>query len=190
MFARRRLPREFAPESAAGAGEMSVVSQKMLNDSSVLSKLRDVAVPVCRAHGLDLVDARYVVERGVVLRVLIERPGADLHQGAGIGLQECQAVSRDLSTVLEVHADVVPESGFSLEVGSPGLDRPLFSLADFARYAGHDAKIQTRAPVEGRRRFSGRLLGVESESVRVVQDGVTVEIPHAEISKAHLVYRF
>lgn len=162
----------------------------MLNDSSVLSKLREVAVPICRAHGLDLVDARYVMERGVVLRVLIERPGASVEQGAGIGLQECQAVSRDLSNVLEVHEDVTPEGEFSLEVGSPGLDRPLFGISDFARYVGHDVKVQTRGPINGRKRFSGRLLGVEGDSVRVEQDGMAVEIPHAEIAKANLVYRF
>jgi ribosome maturation factor RimP len=162
----------------------------MLNDSNVLSKLREVAAPVCRAHGVDLVDARYVMERGVVLRVLIERPGVSIEQGAGVGLGECQAVSRDLSTALDVHSDVIPDGGFSLEVGSPGLDRPLFSLADFARFAGHEAKIQTRSPLAGRKRFGGRLLGVEGDSVRVEQDGVAVEIPHEAIAKANLVYRF
>lgn len=167
-----------------------VVKQNMLNDSSVLSRLREVAAPVCHAHGLDLVDARYVSDNGVVLRVLIERPGAAVEQGAGIGLQECQVISRDLSAALEVREDVIPDGGFNLEVGSPGLDRPLFSLTDFARFAGHDVKVQTRHPLGDRRRFSGRLLGVEGDSVRVEQDGTAVEIPHAEIAKANLVYRF
>jgi len=167
-----------------------VVRQNMLNDSNVLSRLREVAVPVCRAHGLDLVDARYVADHGVVLRVLIERPGTTAEQGAGVALQDCQAVSRDLSVVLDAHEEVIPDGGFSIEVGSPGLDRPLFTVADFARYAGHDAKIQTRGPINGRKRFNGRLLGVDGDTVRVEQDGTAMDIPHAEITKANLVYRF
>lgn len=169
---------------------MSVVRQKMLNDSSVLSKLREVAAPICRAHGLDLVDARYAAERGVILRVLVERPGVSIEQGAGVGLAECQAISRELSDALDLREDVSPDGEFNLEVGSPGLDRPLFGLADFVRFAGYEAKVETRNPIGPRRRFSGRLLGVEGDSVRVEQDGVAVEIPHAEIAKANLVYRF
>lgn len=167
-----------------------MLRQNSLNNSEVLSKLRQVAAPVCRAHGVDLVDARYVIDRGVILRVLIERPGAAPQQGAGVGLQECQAVSRDLSSVLDANEEVTPNGEFSLEVGSPGLDRPLFSIEDFARFAGQDAKVQTRNPIDARRRFQGRLLGVEGDSIRVEQDGKTVEIPHAEIVKANLVYRF
>ena len=167
-----------------------MVRQSMLNDSSVLSKLREVAVPVCRAHGLDLVDARYVVERGVTLRVLIERPGTSLEQGAGVGLEECQAISRELSNALDERTEITPDAGFSLEVGSPGLDRPLFGLADYARFAGYEARIQTRAPIGARRKFNGRLLGIEGDSVRIEQDGTAVEIPHHEIAKANLVYRF
>jgi ribosome maturation factor RimP len=121
--------------------------------------------------------------------VLIERPGSDANTGAGVSLDDCQGVSRDLSTALDVAENVAPSGAYRLEVGSPGLDRPLFSLSDFARFAGQTAKIEMHAPVAGRRRFSGKLLGVEGDVVKLEQDGQPVVLQHGEIAKAHLVYR-
>lgn len=160
-----------------------------LNSAPHLAQLRAVASPVCAAHGVELVDARFTQDHGLCLRVLIERPGADANTGAGVSLDDCQAVSRDLSTALDVAEDVAPQGAYRLEVGSPGLDRPLFSLSDFARFAGQAAKLETHAPVAGRRRFSGKLLGVEGDAVKLEQDGQLVLLQHAEIAKAHLVYQ-
>ena len=168
---------------------MSVRTEKM-NSPEHLAMLRQVAEPVCSAHGLALVDARFSSEHGFVLKVLIERPGSDLKHGAGVSLEDCQNVSRDLSTALDVADGVTPDSAYRLEVGSPGLDRPLFSLGDYARFAGETVKVQTHAPVEGRRRFSGKLLGVEGDAVKLEQDGQVLTLQHTEIAKAHLVYRF
>ncbi len=168
---------------------MSGFSAK-LNSATHLAQLRRVAEPVCAAHGVQLVDARFIQERGLCLRVLIERPGADAKTGAGVSLEDCQHVSRDLSTALDVEEQVAPQGAYHLEVGSPGLDRPLFSLSDFARFAGESVKLETHVPVAGRRRFSGKLLGVDGEAVKLEQDGQHVLVPHAEIAKAHLVYRF
>lgn len=169
---------------------MAAALQQKLNGSEHLAELRRVAEPVCAAHGVMLVDARFTTEHGFVLKVLIERPGSNAKTGAGVSLDDCQAVSRDLSTALDVAEDIAPEGAYRLEVGSPGLDRPLFSLADFARFAGEKVRLQTHTPVAGRRRFSGTLIGVEGDGVKLDQDGQVLTVQHSEIAKANLVYRF
>ena len=168
---------------------MPLLSEKM-NGSEHLSRLRQVAEPVCAAHGLVLVDARFASEHGFVLKVLIERPGANAKTGAGVSLEDCQHVSRDLSTALDVAEDVAPQGAYRLEVGSPGLDRPLIARDDFARFAGEPVRVQTRAPVHGRRRFSGKLIGVEGDAVQLELDGQLVTLPLEEIAKANLIYHF
>lgn len=169
---------------------MAAALNQKLNSCEHLAELRRVAEPVCAAHGVALVDARFTTEHGFVLKVLIERPDADPKHGAGVSLDDCQAVSRDLSTALDVAEGLAPEGAYRLEVGSPGLDRPLFSLSDFARFAGEKVRLQTHHPVDGRRRFSGTLVGVEGDDIRLDQDGQLFMVPHSEIAKANLVYRF
>lgn len=164
--------------------------QYKLNSSEHLAVLRRVAEPVCSAHGVVLVDARFASEHGFVLKVLIESPAADHKTGALVSLAECQGVSRDLSTALDVAEGLTPNAAYRLEVGSPGLDRPLFSLSDFARFAGEKVRLQTHQPVGGRRRFTGTLIGVEGDGIRLEQDGQVLTVQHAEVAKAHLVYRF
>lgn len=171
------------------AAPMSTHSENS-NDHDRLASLRAVIEPICAAHGVSLVDARFANEHGFVLKVLIERPGADAKTGAGVSLDDCQHVSRDLSTALDVAEDVVPSGAYRLEVGSPGLDRPLFSLSDFERFAGEAVRVQLHAKVAGRKRYSGKLLGVDGELVKLEQDGQLVTLQHREIAKANLVYRF
>jgi ribosome maturation factor RimP len=168
------------------------IQAEKLNGSEHLAALRQVIEPVCAAHGVALVDARFASEHGFVLKVLIERPAADLKTGAGVSLADCQHVSRDLSPALDVAEGIAPEGAYRLEVGSPGLDRPLFSLSDYVRFAGETARLQLRVPAAGRRRFTGKLLGVTGEQVQIEieQDGQVVTLQHHEIAKANLVYRF
>jgi ribosome maturation factor RimP len=180
---------EPAPDSVGCLVPMPLLSEK-LNSSAHLSHLREVVEPICAAHGVVLVDARFANEHGFVLKVLIERPGADAKRGAMVSLEDCRGVSRDLSTALDVVEGVAPDGAYRLEVGSPGLDRPLLSLADFARFTGESVRVQTRTPVAGRRRFSGKLVGVEDDAVKLEQDGQLVVLPHAEIAKANLVPHF
>jgi ribosome maturation factor RimP len=167
-----------------------VLHSENINDSKSLSQLRQVVEPICAAHGLALVDARFANDHGLVLKVLIERPGANARTGAQVSLDDCQQVSRDLSTALDVAEGVTPQGAYRLEVGSPGLDRPLFSLSDFARFAGETVHVQLHAKVAGRKRFTGKLLGTEGELVQLEQDGQLVKLQHGEIAKANLVYRF
>jgi ribosome maturation factor RimP len=166
-----------------------------VNDHSRLAQLRQVVEPICTAHGLALVDARFANEHGFVLKVLIERPGSDAKTGAQVSLDDCQRVSRDLSTVLDEADGLTPKGEYRLEVGSPGLDRPLFALSDFQRFAGETIRVTTHKPVDGhggRRRFTGKLIGVDDthQQVKLEQDGQLITLQHAEIAKANLVYRF
>jgi ribosome maturation factor RimP len=160
------------------------------NESSRLSQLRQVIEPICLAQGVSLVDARFSNEHGLVLKILIERPGASAQTGAQVSLDDCQQVSRDVSTALDAAEGIAPKGAYRLEVGSPGLDRPLFSLADFARFAGETVRVQLHPSVSGRRRFTGKLLGTEGELIKLEQDGQLVTLQHEEIAKANLVYRF
>jgi ribosome maturation factor RimP len=155
-----------------------------------LAQLRQVIEPICATHGVCLVDARFMNEHGFVLKVLIERPGADLKSGAGVSLDDCQRVSRDISAALDVAEGVTPQVAYRLEVGSPGLERPLFTLAEFQRFAGETVRVTTHEKVAGRRRFTGKLLGVEDHKIKLEQDGQLFTLQHEEIAKANLVYRF
>lgn len=161
----------------------------MLNDTNQLERLRELVAPVCRAHGLELVDARFITDCGAVLRVLIERPEATTGQ-AGVSLADCQAVSRDLSTLLDVENEALPGGAYRLEVGSPGLDRPLFSRRDFERFAGREVDVRTNRPFEGRRRLQGVLRGVDGDVIKLDLGGQELMVPLTEIAKANLVFRF
>jgi ribosome maturation factor RimP len=161
----------------------------MLNDTNQLERLRELVAPVCRAHGLELVDARFITDRGAVLRVLIERPEEATGQ-SGVSLADCQAVSRDLSTLLDVEHDALPRGSYRLEVGSPGLDRPLFSRRDFERFTGREVDVRTNRPFDGRRRLQGVLRGVEGDGIKLDLGGQELRVPLTEIAKANLVFRF
>jgi ribosome maturation factor RimP len=160
----------------------------MLNVTEQLDKLRVAIEPVCLAHGLELVDARFTSEHGLVLQVLIERPGQPEGR-SGVSLVDCQAVSRDLSTVLDVESDALPGS-YRLEVSSPGVERPLVARRDFERFAGREVRVRTSHPVGGRKRLQGVLRGIEGDVVKLSVSGEELVVPLADIAKANLVYRF
>jgi len=161
----------------------------MLNDEEQLNRLRVVIAPACQAHGLELVDARFITERGMLLQVLIERPGQPAGH-SGVSLADCQAVSRDLLTVLEVEDVGLSRESYRLEVGSPGVERPLVSRRDFERFAGQEVRLRISHPISGRRRFQGLLRGVDGDAVKLSVSGEELAVPLAEIAKANLVYRF
>lgn len=126
--------------------------------------------------GYELVDLQ-VSNRGGLLRLFIDKPG-------GIGLEDCAAVSRQLSRVLEVEGVEYDR----LEVSSPGLDRPLRKAQDFARFAGQKADVRMRTPdASGRRRFVGVLRGENEGRVSLELDGQTVALAIEDIDRARLV---
>lgn len=147
--------------------------------------------PICRAHGVELVDVRYLREpKGAVIRIVIDREVPGLEIGSGVSLEDCTGVSRDVSTSLDVHEDLLPSGAFRLEVSSPGLERPLVKLSDFERFAGREVKLRTQTPIRDQRRFRGKLVRVVEQSIELEQDGEVLLIPHGEIAQANLVYRF
>jgi ribosome maturation factor RimP len=100
-------------------------------------------------------------------------------------VEDCATISRNLSAILDVE-DPISES-YSLEISSPGIDRPLMRLADYERFAGFEAKIETKRPLDGQRKFSGRLVGVRGERVAIDVGQGAAEIPFDDIARAKLV---
>lgn len=155
------------------------------------SSLEQLIDPICSAHGVELVHVRYLREPGgAVIRVIIDREVPGLEVGSGVSLEDCTAVSRDASTALDVHEDILPSGTYRLEVSSPGLERPLVKLADFERFAGHEVRVKTLNPIDKQRRFRGKLVGVADERIELDEDGKVVKIPHEDIAQASLVFRF
>jgi ribosome maturation factor RimP len=120
-------------------------------------------------------------ERGRVLRVYID-------QEEGITLDDCAAVSHQLSGVLDVE-DPIREH-YRLEVSSPGLDRPLFTPAQFERFAGHEVRIRLARLIDRRRKLSGVLRGLRGDAVLVEVEGTELAIPLVDIESARLVPEF
>ena len=114
------------------------------------------------------------------LQVMIDR--AD---GATITIDDCETVSRALSAKLDVEDPIA--SAYTLEVSSPGIDRPLVRPKDYQRFAGHVARVEARAPIAGRRRFTGRIVGADDKNFRIAVEEGEVEIPFAEVSRAKLL---
>lgn len=165
----------------------------MGKNSNLEQEVGRLADPICAAHGVDLVEVRALPGKGATtLRITIDRarPASDPTPGSGVTLEDCTAVSRDLSTALDVHEDLVGNLDYRLEVSSPGLERPLVKLKDFEKFAGAEVKVKTYGPVESRKAFTGRLIGVEGDAVQVETDGKTFRIPHDAIARAHLVHKF
>lgn len=155
-------------------------------------RLEGLLGPLCKTHGVELVDVRYQLEQGgAVLRVLLELPGAEeLPRGVGITLEDCTRVSRALSAALDADESLIP-GNYRLEVSSAGVERPLVKAIDFARYAGREARVTLKRPLEGRKTFSGTLAGCKDDQVLLHDSkGDELALPYAEIAKAHLVFRF
>lgn len=158
---------------------------------ALLRSLEQLIDPICRVHGVELVDVRHLREPGgAVVRIIIDRDAPGHEVGSGVSLEDCTAVSRDVSAALDVHEDLMPSGRYRLEVSSPGLERPLVKLADFDRFSGHEVRLKAKTPIEGRRRFQGMLRGVVDDRIELDQDGQVLLIPHADIAQANLVYRF
>jgi|HubBroStandDraft_6_1064221.scaffolds.fasta_scaffold285827_2 ribosome maturation factor RimP len=152
-----------------------------------LGRIRAALAPLLSAHGVDLVDLAWLTERaGWTLRITIERPGST-DGGGGVTLADCSEVSRDASTILDVE-DIIPHH-YNLEVSSPGLDRPLRTPAEFARFAGKLAKVKLDGPTaDGQKVLRGTLAAAPEGQVAVVVDGRRVEVPFASVVEAQLVF--
>ena len=137
-----------------------------------------IEVPI-ESLGYELVGIEYIKNgQHTVLRIYI-----DAEQG--IGIEDCERVSHQVSGILEVEDPIT--SAYSLEVSSPGFDRPLFKQRDFERFAGSEAKLSMRLPIQGRRNFKGLLHGFSEGDILIEVDGEIYELPLSKLSKAKLV---
>ena len=150
--------------------------------SSKLDQLQALLAPVIEALGYVCWGVEYISQgRHSLLRVYIDHPN-------GILVEDCEKVSRQVSGVLDVEDPITNE--YTLEVSSPGMDRPLFTLEQFAAHAGEQIKVKLRSPFDGRRNFQGLLRGVEDQDVVVQVDEHEYLLPIEMIDKANVVPRF
>jgi len=168
---------------------------------------------VARSYGLEVFDVQLRRESvGTVLRVIIDRPdpgAAGVHsprsavdradarrrlEEESVGIADCQRVSQDLSALLDVEEDDLETAAlgnaYTLEVSSPGLDRPLRNEADYRRFKGRLAKVVTSEPVNGQSAFAGRLAGVEDGTVLLEEGRKVHRVPLARIKRARLEVEF
>lgn len=136
--------------------------------------------PSLAAMGYDIVRVLLSGQRRARLQIMAERS-----DGTGMTVDDCAAVSRTVAALLDVEDPIA--GAYDLEVSSPGIDRPLTRLADFERFAGHEARLELMTPVDGRRKWSGRLLGVDGDQVRFAADGTEMSVGFAQIAKAKLI---
>ncbi len=156
----------------------------------LVQHVRGVAERVAGTHGLEIFDVQFRREAaGMVLRVQIDRPGPAATAEDSVSVDDCAKVSRDLSAALDVE-DVVPIA-YTLEVSSPGLDRPLRNAADYERFAGRRAKLVMREAVDGQTYFKGRLGGIDGRRVIIDTDqGRRHLVPLGIITRANLEVEF
>jgi ribosome maturation factor RimP len=149
------------------------------NEQKVVKQIWSLAEPLCQSEGLELVQVEYQRESaGRILRLYVDKPG-------GIKLDDCVGVSRQMSDILDVNlADVGP---YSLEVTSPGSERPLAKKEDFDKFKGNRAKIKTFQPLNRQKNFTGILLGISGDKVNLQIDEQIITITYTNISKAHLI---
>ena len=152
---------------------------------------------MARSYGLEIFDVQLRRESiGNVLRVIIDRPDRGVVEAPedAVGIEDCQRVSHDLSAILDVEESELGEAAlaqqYTLEVSSPGLDRPLRHEADYRRFAGRLAKVVTTEPLDGQSAFAGRLRGVENGHVLLEEGRRTHRVPLERVKRAQLAVEF
>ncbi len=155
----------------------------LIAKSAMDRRLADIIAPVIEDLGFELVRVRLMGGNTKTLQIMAERPEG------GIEVDECAKISNEISAILDVEDPVV--EAYNLEVSSPGIDRPLTRLKDFANFEGYEAKLETSDLIDGRKRFRGVLAGVEEQDVLINldQDGetITVGLNYDWLSEAKLV---
>jgi len=144
-----------------------------------MSHLEPILAPAIEAAGYRLVRLRLMGGKTKTLQIMAERPDGTMN------VEDCARLSHALLDFIEREDPL--EGEYELEVSSPGIDRPLTRLMDFARYAGHEAKVELVAPIEGRRRFRGTLLGLEGNEIAIEAQGARAHFPFKAVAEAKLV---
>lgn len=147
-------------------------------EKEIPDRVRGIAEPIVSDEGMELVEVEYRKEsRGWVLRLYLDKEG-------GVTLDDCTRISQEVGRSLDVEDFV--QAPYTLEVSSPGLTRPLKTEKDFIKYRDSLIKVKTLDPVEDRRQFRGRLLGVSDNQIEMAVEGRIFQIPLSNVAKANL----
>ena len=146
---------------------------------TAMSHLEPILEPAIEAAGYRLVRLRLMGGKTKTLQIMAERPDGTMN------VEDCAKLSHALLDFIEAEDPL--EGEYELEVSSPGIDRPLTRLMDFSRYAGHEAKLELLAPLDGRKRFRGKLLGLDGNEVVIETQGARFKFPFRGIADAKLV---
>jgi ribosome maturation factor RimP len=156
---------------------------RIVTERGLEARIANIVEPAIAGLGYRLVRVKVSAMNGMTLQIMAERPDGTM------SVDDCEIVSRDLSPLLDVEDPI--EREYHLEVSSPGIDRPLVRRSDFETWGGHLAKIELEQMLDGRKRFRGKLAGVEGGSVRVAlekaDDGSFAMVPLEAIAEAKLV---
>ncbi len=166
-------------------GSMSQHEKRLIVENGVAARVAAIVEPVVEDLGFRLVRVRVTGQNGCTVQIMAEKPDGTM------GVDECEAVSRAVSPVLDLEDPV--DRAYYLEISSPGIDRPLVRLSDFDRWAGFEVKVEMAVPVEGRKRFRGMIRGTEGDCAVIdLADGkadeeVTAKLVVADMGEARLV---
>ncbi len=150
--------------------------------ASKQEQLHALIAPVAASLGCELWGLEYLTQgRYTTVRIYIDRE-------EGVSLEDCEKVSRQVSSVMDVEDPI--DSEYTLEVSSPGMDRPLYTLEQYARYIGEQINIRLRLARDGRRKFKGTILAVEGDEVRIAVDDKEYLLSVDAIDKANIIPRF
>ncbi|HEY5081329.1 MAG TPA: ribosome maturation factor RimP [Bauldia sp.] len=158
---------------------------RVIAETGIEARIARIVEPVAEGLGFRLVRVKVSSLNGNTVQIMAERPDGTMTVG------DCEALSRDISPALDVEDPM--DAAYNLEVSSPGIDRPLVRRSDFIKAAGHEAKVELARPLDGRKRFKGKLTGLEGDSVVLELDKskldgtTTVRLPLADIGEAKLV---
>ncbi len=159
------------------------VSERIMNDliakAAIDRRIAEIITPVIEDMGFEVVRVRLMTGKESILQIMVQRPDGQIE------VDECARVSTAISATLDVEEPIVDV--YTLEVSSPGIDRPLTRLKDFGQWEGFEAKIETDELIDGRRRFKGPLAGVEGDEVLITITEGTIGLKFEWLSDAKLV---
>ena len=155
------------------------MNNDLIAKAAIDQRLAGIITPVIEDLGFELVRVRLMSGKATTLQIMAERPEG------GIEVDQCAEISTAIGATLDVEDPIIDE--YTLEVSSPGIDRPLTRLKDFATFEGYEAKIETTELIDGRRRFKGQLAGVEGNDVLINIEEGTVGLNFDWLSDAKLV---
>jgi len=166
--------------------DLTAIEPRIVIETGLEARIAHLVEPVAEGLGYRLVRVKVSALNGTTVQIMAERPDGTMT------VEDCERLSRDLSPALDVEDPL--DRAYNLEVSSPGIDRPLVRRSDFERWAGHLAKVELVRPLDGRKRFKGRLAGLdgdraglETEAASALQAPTTSWLPLGDIDEARLV---